>query len=424
MGKAGSTWKQTAWVALVCLIALEGAPYILGPVATGERFSRAALHLQLLDTLGTYGEGVGDEQTEEYLGDHLLHPYMGFISVPRKDRNRFGLPGADPLMHRSADTVNVCITGGSVAMGLLTHATAALTEGLQADPRWRGKHIRYTAFALGGFKQPQPLEALAWFHAQGAHYDLVIALDGFNEVVLPWCDNRTFGVHPTFPRHWNMYARKRIDNRVLRAAVDQVKLAEERRTLRHRFARAPWRWSNAALLLWRTMDHRLANRQAEVEERSRRALEASGTDVQATGPPADELDSTTYLNASADIWMRASQMMSELVRATGGSYFHFLQPNQYVPNSKPFTAEERALAIEPGPFCYRDVVQAAYPLMQARASTLREAGVAFEDLTPMFREEPRTVYSDKCCHFTPYGYRRIANRIAASIVAHRVEHDP
>jgi len=62
--------------------------------------------------------------------------------------------------------------------------------------------------AVDGFKQPQPLFSLAFAIYLGAEYDVVINLDGFNEVVLPFTDNLPNKVFPHYPRIWNFYADK------------------------------------------------------------------------------------------------------------------------------------------------------------------------------------------------------------------------
>ncbi len=57
---------------------------------------------------------------------------------------------------------------------------------------------------IAGYKQPQQLLALAYFLSLGAEYDLIINLDGYNDIVLPITDNYSFGVNPFFPRAWNL----------------------------------------------------------------------------------------------------------------------------------------------------------------------------------------------------------------------------
>jgi len=50
-----------------------------------------------------------------------------------------------------------------------------------------------------GYKQPQQLLALAYFLSLGAEYDLIINLDGYNDIVLPVTDNYNLGSTPFSP---------------------------------------------------------------------------------------------------------------------------------------------------------------------------------------------------------------------------------
>ena len=61
------------------------------------------------------------------------------------------------------------------------------------------------------------------------------------------------------------------------------------------------------------------------------------------------------------------------------------------------------------------MVEAAYPLLQAGGEWLGAEGVAFIDLTDVFKEEMRTVYIDNCCHPNEFGYEIIAAHIAQTI---------
>ena len=409
-----SPWRALLLVLLLCLAAAEASPWLLGLII-GNPYDRAAT-LEALGTEVPVDTLQAERPAEEYLGDHYLHPYLGYVSVPLNDRNRFGLPGADPLHPGAPDTVNVVLLGGSVAMGLHTFAEDRLLRGLQRVPAYRGKSFRVAVLALGGYKQPQPLQALSWFLAQGAHVDLVLALDGFNDIVLPVCDNLPFGIHPNYPRHWNMYARKRLDPKVQRILAGQLAVAEHREARRRRLAASHLRHSNVALLLWRSRDARDAAELADLEQRLRTTMEHAGADLQVTGPVRNVTDTAAYRAEQADLWMRSSMQVNALARAHGAAYFHFLQPTQYVPGSKPIGPKEAAVALAEGPFCYRDAVEEGYPLLIDRGARLNAAGVNFHDLTSVFRSEPRAMYSDACCHFTTPGYLRIAEAMADAVV--------
>ena len=50
--------------------------------------------------------------------------------------------------------------------------------------------------AHGGWKQPQQLLALSWILALGGELDVLINVDGFNEVALDGVENAERGVFP------------------------------------------------------------------------------------------------------------------------------------------------------------------------------------------------------------------------------------
>lgn len=410
------TLRRTLILLVLVLAALELSPYLLSPLVSGGSFSRQAIRTRLFANGNALAYDTVAPPVEEYLADNILHPYLGFVSVPLNDRNRFGLPGDDPLLPQNNDTVRICLMGGSVAMGVHTFSQQRLIDGLRADPRFRGKAFTCTVFALGGFKQPQPLEALSWFRSMGAHYDLIITLDGFNDIVLPWCDNLPFGVFPSFPRNWNMYARKKLDVNVQRALAERLSVQMARERDRSRFRHWPLRSSNSCLLVWNSLDRAHARALSNIEQDLRSAMAGAAHDLQATGPSHSLGDTTAWFGEQADLWMRCQRLIAEQARAMGAASVHFLQPNQYVPGTKPLSHEEEEIAIEQGPFCYRDAVQRGYPLLRQRVAQLDREGIAAFDLTPLFAREQRSVYADKCCHFNALGWNALADAMAANVL--------
>jgi hypothetical protein len=108
--------------------------------------------------------------------------------------------------------------------------------------------------------------------------------------------------------------------------------------------------------------------------------------------------------------------MEALCRSAGTQYFHFLQPNQYVPDSKPLSREELDGAFDPN-HPYRPGVLNGYPLLSAAGRALQERGITFTDLTMLFSDCNETAYSDRCCHFNKLGNETIAQAIAREIAA-------
>ena len=98
-------------------------------------------------------------------------------------------------------------------------------------------------------------------------------------------------------------------------------------------------------------------------------------------------------------------------------YFHFLQPNQYVPGSKPMGAAERRVAVREK-HAYRIGVEMGYPLLEERFSMLQHAGVAFTDLRWIYQDHPEPLYSDSCCHLNKEGYAIMARAMASAIRSH------
>ena len=65
----------------------------------------------------------------------------------------------------------------------------------------------------------------------------------------------------------------------------------------------------------------------------------------------------------------------------------------------------------------RPCLEPRYPTLIAHGRELTELGVAFRDLTGLFREERQEIYSDTCCHYNETGYRLVAQEIANHLLA-------
>ena len=77
-----------------------------------------------------------------------------------------------------------------------------LAERLKEDARYAGKEIIAVNLTNPGYKQPQQLMALVYSLAQGAQFDVVLNIDGVNEVALHQAENASQGVYPSYPSNW------------------------------------------------------------------------------------------------------------------------------------------------------------------------------------------------------------------------------
>lgn len=352
---------------------------------------------------------------------HLMHPYYGYVMHPAygfpsfpaayEPINDLGFVSDAPaVMHRSPDRVVIAIAGGSVARFGSSLGKAALLRQLQSTPRFAGREIVVTTYAMGAYKQPQHLMVINDVLTRGGEIDVLILIDGFNEAVLGININRPHRIDPFFPHYWFTLARDMPPI----ANVRTIGRIEYLRALRARRARLfsgiGARSSMFVSFVWKALDSRLALAIGSAREE----LIASPTDSPSTAeelPSRDRASFGTfpdYLNVrdfyqdAAASWATASFLLDRLVAAQGGVVFHFLQPNQYFPGGKPLTGEERQLMLpERHPQHWN--LATGYPYFRAAGERLRQAGVSFHDLTYLFEDHPETLYNDSCCHLNQRG---------------------
>ena len=130
----------------------------------------------------------------------------------------------------------------------------------------------------------------------------------------------------------------------------------------------------------------------------------------ATGPKNEITDETTRLNELVQIWHRCSTLMHRTCESAGIRYFHFLQSNQYLPDSKPLSSQELKTAVTKNSI-YREWVEKGYPALKQDGDKLVDEGVSFFDLTMAFSASHETVYIDDCCHFGTAGNEILADAI-------------
>ena len=408
------------------LWALHGRPTGLGEL-------RQARH----DRAETGGEADTDGEAEvvadagdlaavlRHGGYEVLQPYLGFVWTPEADLadhrflsafeiDRYGFlvdPGDRPA-DGAPEPVEVGIFGGSVANILHLAGRRTFQRVLGEDPEIAERGVVLRNYALPGYKQPQQLMTLAWLRSLGQGPDVVVNLDGFNEIALPPTENVPYGTHPLYPRTWTPRLEGLPDLESQRAAGEVSYLRQQRREVARSFERPLLGHSAVWNLLWTSRDRRLEAAGGAAEERLAAASGGQGSYV-SHGPAYAATDERMYADL-VTAWSATSHAMRAISEDAGLSYHHFLQPNQYLAGSKPLSREEQTLYVTPG-HAYGEQVIAAYPLLIEAGARLQADGVAFHDLTQLFADEERTVYSDDCCHLNAYGNRLMARAVAEAI---------
>ena len=332
------------------------------------------------------------DAAEDY---ELPHPFYGFAHAAPEH----ALNAARPRQ-RQEKTVVIGLLGGSVAEDVKPFLQAALNRWFAANQRPRQPVVR--ALAGGGGKQPQQALIVADTVLRGGEFDLIVNLDGFNELHGSGTLNAREDAFPFFPLWWN----RRVG--LTRAEISR---AGQIGILRREQAR---RAAAGAISLWRgSALFGLANRWrqeriAAAIIRLNHELAAAATDysLEKHGPGNWPERGELFPEATR-IWYRGSVMLARLAAMTGADYYHFLQPNQYVPDSKPLSPEERESAYDPLMSDKRSV-EKGYPLLRAFNRDLQNQGIDYFDLTGIFAAHPETLYKDTCCHLNARGNELLA----------------
>jgi len=420
---------------VLVLAAVELGAFLLLSVGAGEVVGYGDLRALRDERRGEepVAVTVGKDEEEKEWREHriaappALHPFIGYVVdpvghwtsrdprfSPRAAEHGFPLNFDDPFRPPAEGEVTVGVFGGSFAANFA--AGRPVVEHALEESGWlRGRRLRLLSFAVAGHKQPQQLMALNYFLTLGVHFDAVINLDGFNEIALPSTTNLPKGYSPYFPRGWLLMVGD-LDQELRRLAGELTYLRRLRTGWAERFSGPPLGWSLAAGLVWQSRDARLGARITELERQLLAEERSPSGDFQARGPVPDYPSEAAVYEDLAAVWQRASRQIHALAVGNGATYLHFLQPNQYLPGSKPLSPEERRKAWNPK-HPYRPAVEAGYPLLIAAGDELRRDGVPFTDLTGIFADVEKTVYKDACCHVDRGGNRIVAAAIAEVLVA-------
>jgi len=333
--------------------------------------------------------------------------------------NTFGIPSAiEDFRQLNEEDFVVGLFGGSVAFNLALEGGDAVIRRLEKlRPELRGR-IRLINLAFGGYKQPQQLNLLAQCILLGVPLDVVVNLDGFNELALGVSD-ASRGDHPLFPyRDYLALAVDFASGSPSEAEIEATALLliNRRHTATQRgFAQRHPRWAASALLR-AAIGYRVRLGEARSVELERGLSELGNSRSDSLASLDDPClgESLPCLQLIADIWRDASLSMAALSERFGVVYLHLLQPNQHLEGTKPLSEEERQRFYNPRRLWSRATV-AGYPLLLAHGEELRRQQVDFRDLTGVFRDHPETLYRDPCCHPGPLGNRLLGEAVGAEI---------
>ncbi len=395
-----------------------------------------------LNPYRTTFQPVGAASSGGALTDVGLHPYFGPVhraglpvEVPASMggnaqpagapmvTNNFGFasPHAYPYRPPSEREFIVGIFGGSVGAWFCQLGAPRLVQSLSARPFFREKTIVPLCFSHEGYKQPQQALLLTYFLSVGQRFDLVVNIDGFNEVALSRVNDEA-GLDMSMPSTMHLDGlRNLIDGATLTSEKLQSLAAIEghRQRMNTVAARLNRAWS-ATVFVALERYYRVVEGRYQAERVTFAALPSAastGSAVHVT-PRIDRGGPNRFFDDVAELWLRSSNVMRDALARQGTVYVHVLQPNQYF-SQRRFTDEERRVALNPAsPF--KPGADQGYPkLLAALSRGVKEGGSPMFDATRLFDEESAAMYVDDCCHYTRRGNELLADFVVRSVLSVR-----
>jgi hypothetical protein len=317
-----------------------------------------------------------------------VHPFYGLSSA-----NEVGFKSdisvennflsVSPLPEDEEKAIRVLVLGGSVASHLSLPRfnippylfATKLNKYFDTD-----RFVVYNA-AFGGGKQPQQFFKLIYLDLLGFKPDIIVNYDGFNEIALPFGENFKQRINAIYPREFNKLVTSSAyngqcfgTNNFLLSMNTYMPILELTKWIYVRYCH----------------------------------IESTGEKLPSSEwNPKFLEEKQNYLQHTVNVWKQSSNKINEFSLDNGIPYLHFVQPNQYLKDSKPLSDLEEANFVNFA--IYGDPIAMYYEKLNvSKLQTLTKY-----DHRYLFNREARTVYSDNCCHFNQLGMDIITDAIVS-----------
>lgn len=361
---------------------------------------------------------VSSPDRESWTFDYQIHPYFGFITPTSYAEL--------PLKRTSKDQFIIGIFGGSVAQEFCDYEFQhhVLAKIFQSLPEFQNKEIVLLKFANQAHKQPQQLLTLNYFLSVGQELDMVINVDGFNEVALSYLNNKA-GTEVSMPNDY-IYsplialANKDFSSEQLGLSLEVLQLKDRVQNTLNRLSEC--RLATCYMLRWSQAKYLLGQYREKAQRFSRLKSEEKKGSLVYLKRIEKPLDDPEAIERIVDLWFNSSLSMHDLLAARKIPYFEFIQPNQYYSTHRQFSEDEQKIAFDETSQ-YKEGTVKGYPKLLDRVSKLQAAGVKVFKAVNVFDETRDTVYRDACCHYNDRGNDVLGRYIGQSIVTSLTKED-
>ncbi len=337
-----------------------------------------------------------------------LHPFFGF-------EDKFDLHGTLRYFRRRPVDQNdfvVLVLGGSVGAIWYNHMRNFVSAALRTQVPEIDK-VTILSYAHAGYKQPQQLNVFAYLLSLGYKPDLVINIDGFNEVAIG-ANNAKQGIIPTYPAFflWGPLHEQFQTRDALRIKHD----AEEHKNRAMSLARLGLSYGlNYSAILGTALEKAVARLRLKFANAYEKFVAESLGDKRSPAiGPSYRHGLESGIKVSVDSWWRSSVAIKGLCEKWEVQYLHVLQPTLHDKGSKPLTESERRTSTMPSSWITG--VRIGYPLLRRERSRLEKHNITFLDLSRVFEDVSDTLYYD-CCHFSKTGCEIMATEIIDAVVS-------
>lgn len=363
----------------------------------------------------------------EWLTKFQLHPYFGYTSrvngpagIDTVNNLGFDTPYDLPFRKTNPNQFIVGVVGGSVAMGYAQHeiANGVLAAALHKVPGFENKQLVLLNLANASYKQPQQLLIINYLRALGQDFDVVINIDGFNEVADALL-NVHAGIDVSMPAsHMIVPLIDLADNN---ASPERISLISDVIKAKGHLVPALEGMDHCRTAICYTFEWIQASYWQRVYDKDSQQLSGLklGDRRRASIVQVKRIDNTTdedqIEKTAAGIWADSSLALNELLSPRGIWYFHFLQPNQSYTKHQ-FGAAEQALAINDKSM-FGPGVTAGYQQLIVKLAELQKSGVRIVNGVEVFDDVKSAVYADDCCHYNDFGKKVFAEFVARQVAA-------
>ena len=326
------------------------------------------------------------------------HPFFGF-GVKDNFYSEKSLNN-EPLFVNNLQTIDetskikILILGGSVAKHLSLNNSDDVIE-------FNGKKISKTNIfqetinsfystnrfqiynaSIDGGKQPQQLFKLYYLNLVDHKFDVIINLDGFNEIALTLSENYLINDHLIYPRNYS---------RLISTFNSNFECVRNLNKRVNRYLYLP------LLELYDLYFIRKCHFTLEGQNINSGTRFSEITNYQ-------KIKFEEALKISKKIWKLSSEKIYDFSKQNKNLYIHVIQPNLYLKNSKILTNNERKLLSYPK---YGDIISKYYDGLSILDLKI-ENGL---DLRYFFKNNNKDLYRDYCCHLNNLGMHLISLEI-------------